>query len=285
MTMLSVRPLVTTFGCEVFDFDITRAEEAQYEALKELYHRSSVVVLRHQNLTPAQFEQFSAHFGSLVPQSAPAQDLPGLPGYSSICFISNKSTNGKLYERQKVGRWWHTDGTGLKTPGLTTVLYGIDTPAEGGDTLYADACEAFNTLPIDEQQRLEGVKIVHSLPYLIDRTAQHRTKALTDEERASMPDHLHPMVLTNPVTGRKAFYLTAGTAKGVVGMSDEDGRSFVKRWIEYATQPQFVYRHKWEPGDIVIWNNVTTLHSATDYDETKYDRLLYRCWMRPVDVA
>jgi taurine dioxygenase len=169
----------------------------------------------------------------------------------------------------------------LKTPGLTTILYGIETPPEGGDTLYADACEAFNSLPAETQAELERVQVVHSLAYLIDRTAVHRPHPLTAEERASMPDHLHPMVLKNPVTGRKAFYLTAGTAKGVVGMTDEAGRKFVKDWIAYATQEQFVYRHKWQPGDVVIWNNVCTLHSATDYDETKYDRLLYRCWMTP----
>jgi taurine dioxygenase len=267
-------------GHEVLNVDIASADETQLRELDALYRENSLLVLRKQQLTPEQLETFASRFGTLIPQTAPEQALPGLPGYSGICFISNKGIDGKPYERE-VGRWWHTDGTTLKTPGLTTILYGIKTPAEGGDTLFADACEAFNALPPEKQAELERVQVVHSLAYLIERAPNHRANELTPEERASNGDILHPLVLTNPFTGRKAFYLTAGSARGVVGMSDEDGRRFVKDWIAYATQDQFVYRHRWQPGDVLIWNDVCTLHQATDYDGTKYDRLIYRCWMTP----
>lgn len=280
MTTVAVRPLTNNFGHEVLDFDIASANESQLRELDELYRRNSLLVVRRQHLSPEQLEMFAARFGDIIPQSAQEQALPGLPGYRGICFISNKDADGRPYERE-VGRWWHTDGTTLKTPGLTTILYGIHTPPEGVDTLFADACEAFNSLPAEKQAELEGVQVVHSLAYLLERAANHRPNVLTPEERAAMPDVLHPMVLTNPVNGCKAFYLTAGSARGVVGMSDEDGRQFVKDWIAYATQEQFVYRHRWQPGDVLIWNDASTLHAATDYDGTKYDRLLYRCWVTP----
>jgi taurine dioxygenase len=279
-----VRPLAKTFGRELIDFDIARADDAALCELEALYREKSVLVIRKQQLVPEQLEAFAARFGRLVPRSAPEQNLPGLPGSSAICFISNKSADGRAYERQKVGRWWHTDGTGLQTPGLTAILYGIDTPPVGGDTLYADAREAFDSLPAEKQAELEGKRVVHSLAYLMERTSQHR-KPPTPEERAAMPEVVHPMVVTDPFNGRKSFYLTAGTAKGVVGMPDDEGRQFIKEWIDYATQEQFVYRHRWQPGDVVIWNNVSTLHTATDYDETKYDRLLYRCWITPLRPA
>jgi taurine dioxygenase len=96
-----------------------------------------------------------------------------------------------------------------------------------------------------------------------------------------MEDVVHPLVLASPIDGRKTFYLTSGSARGVVGMTDEDGRKLMSDWIDYATQDRFVYRHTWQPGDVVIWNDVSTLHLATDFDDTKYERLVYRCWMTP----
>jgi taurine dioxygenase len=282
MTAVAVRPLIANLGCEVVNFDIASADESQLRELDALYRAHSVLVVRDQQLSPEQLTAFASRFGALVPATAQEQALPGLPGHPGICFISNKDADGRPYERE-VGRWWHTDGTTLKTPGLTTILYGITTPAEGGDTLFADAGEAFASLPAETQHELEQVRVVHSLAYLIERAANHRSNQLTPEERASMPDVVHPIVLTNPATGRKAFYLTAGSARGVVGMADEDGRRLVKDWIAYATQDRFVYRHRWQPGDVLVWNDVCTLHQATDYDGSKYDRLLYRCWVTPTN--
>jgi taurine dioxygenase len=281
MSTVAVRPLREKFGHEILDFDIARADEAQLRELDELYRWNSLLVLRNQQLTPEQLTAFAGRFGTIVPQTAKEQALPGLPGYPGICYVSNRDAEGRPFARIKEGRWWHTDGTTLEKPGLTTILYGIETPAEGGDTLYADASAAFNSLPAEKQAELEAVRVVHSLKYLMERAAVHRPDGLTPEER-DMPDVIHPIVLTNPLDGRKSFYLTAGSARSVIGMPDEEGRQFIKAWIAYATQEQFVYRHRWQPGDVVIWNDVCTLHSATDYDETKYDRLLYRCWMTPV---
>jgi taurine dioxygenase len=274
--LLSVRPL-TKLGTEILDFDIAQADEERLRQIDELYRRNSVVVVRNQSLSPDELVAFAGRFGDLLPQTGEDQNLPGFPG---ICVLSNKIVDGRPFGFHKAGRRWHTDGTTLKKPGLTTVLYGIEIPPEGGDTLFADACEAFNSLPEDLQAQLEQVQVIHSLAYLM-RRAHHRPDLLTPEQRAAMEDVVHPLVLASPIDGRKTFYLTSGSARGVVGLTDEDGRKLMSDWIDYATQDRFVYRHTWQPGDVVIWNDVSTLHLATDFDDTRYERLVYRCWMTP----
>ncbi len=212
-----------TLGAEVLDIDLNLAGDERLRELDDLARRNAVVVVRRQQLSPDALIAFAQRFGNLLPQTAEEQNLPGYPG---ICVLSNKIVNGRPFGYHKAGRRWHTDGTTLKKPGLTTVLYGI-------------------------------------------------------EQRAAMDDIIHPLVLQSPIDGRKTFYLTAGSAKGVVGMTDEAGRALIAEWIAYATQDRFVYRHRWQPGDVLIWNDVCTLHLATDYDDTKYERLVYRCWMTP----
>jgi taurine dioxygenase len=266
-----------TLGVEIHDLDLRHADPATLQQIDALYRGNSVMLLRGQTLTPAELVAFAGRFGDLLPQTKEGQNLPGYPG---ICVLSNKIVDGRPFGFHKAGRRWHTDGTTQETPGLTTVLYGLEIPPEGGDTLFADACAAYNSLPADVQGQLEDVRVVHSLAYLMQ--GQHRRPdLLPPEELAAMHDILHPLVLRNPVDGRKTFYLTMGSAKGVVGMSDDDGRALMRHWIDYATQDRFVYRHRWHAGDVLIWNDVSTLHLATDYDDTRYERLVYRCWMTP----
>ncbi len=277
--MLTTRPLTETFGVEVLDLDIARATEDELRAIEDIYDHYNVVLLRNQNLTAAAMMAFSERFGAVEPQlrNGPHPEFPG------ISVLTNKAVAGKPMGVHRAGMRWHTDGTTMDRPGLTTVLYGIEVPDEGGDTLLADARAAFNSLPEAKQRELEQIKAVHSLAYLIENQP-YRPTILSEEERAGMPVVEHPIVLTGR-DGQKSFYLTLGSTRGIVGMSDEEGREFMADLVAYATQDQFVYRHKWQAGDVLIWNDVCTLHCATLYDDSRFDRLVYRTWIRPVADA
>jgi taurine dioxygenase len=274
----ATRPLAATFGVEIVGIDLPTASVDQLQSFDDVCRQNSLVVVRRQTLSPAQLIAVADRFGSVSPQ----RRVGPHPEYPGISILSNKVENGKPIGVHESGRAWHSDGTTYPTLGLTTLLYGVELPAEGGDTLWADSRAAFEALPADRQKELESMQTVHNRGLLFERA---NGPAITPEERASMHDIVHPMVVDNPIGDGKALFLTRGSLKGVVGMSPEDGRGLVSELIGHVTQEQWVYRHKWQDGDLVIWNNLCTMHSATEFDDSRYDRVVYRVWVRPTTPA
>lgn len=270
---LATRPL-QSFGVQILDLDIASAPEADLLGFDAVCRSNAVVVVRKQTLTPPQLLALAGRLGHVSPQrrTGPHPDFPG------ISVLSNKKVDGKPIGVRDAGRAWHTDGTTYPTLGLTTILYGIECPPEGADTEIADTAAAFATLPAARQAALERIKIVHNRAHLIQK---YNRAVLSAEELAGMPDIEHPIVVKSPIDGRKALFVTNGSTKSVVGIPDKEGMALVAELIAYASQPQFVYKHKWQDGDILIWNDLCTLHRATPYDEDKYERLVHRVWIRP----
>jgi taurine dioxygenase len=275
----TLRTLKPGFAMEVSDVDIRTAPPAVLREIVDIYRRHSALVVRGQvGLTPDELAAFAAEIGELVPQAREEQTLPT---HSVISVLSNKVVDGARIGIHWNGLGWHTDGTYLQRPLVSTLLYGVETPPEGGDTLLADTCSAYDALSAEKQQELESVEVLHSFAYLSDKqTRSINRPPASAEQLAAFPDRTHPLVWTNEHSGRKSFYLTGGTTKGVTGMSDDEGRQLIGDLIKFTTQDQFIYRHKWTQGDILIWNDLYTMHSATLYDDKKYERLVYRIWMR-----
>jgi taurine dioxygenase len=274
---LATKPLTPCFGVEILDFDATTASAMELAAFDAICRSNSVVVLRNQTLSAAQVVRLSSRLGRLSSQH---RDGPH-PDHPEISILSNKKSDGKLIGIHGIGRNWHTDGTTYKVLGLTTMLYGVECPPEGGDTLLADTAAAFAALPPERQTELEKVQVVHSRAVLINKYKKFKI----DENAESMKDVIHPIVVTSPVDGSKALFLTKGSTKGIVGMDDDAAMALMSELIEFATQPQFVYRHTWKAGDVLIWNDLSTVHTATDFDDSKYDRIVYRAWARPYELV
>jgi taurine dioxygenase len=175
---------------------------------------------------------------------------------------------------------WHTDGTYLEQPLETTVLYGVEIPAVGGDTLLADMRAAFSALPDAEKLELSDKKVLHSFVHLIERLNADARSVVTEEQRRRAPDVVHPLVLSHAGDGNPCFYLTGGTAKAVIGLDEAAGQALIRRLIDHATQEQFIYRHVWRAGDVLVWNNLYTMHCATPYDDVAFERLVYRLWVK-----
>lgn len=162
------------------------------------------------------------------------------------------------------------------------MLYGIECPPEGGDTLIVDAVAAFAALPKARQEELGKIQVVHNRAHLIQK---YDRTVLTPEDLEKMEDVIHPVVVRSPIDGRNSFFLTNGSTKSVVGMEQDAGFALVEELINHVTQDKFTYRHKWQAGDVLIWNDMCSMHLASWFDDTKYDRVVYRTWMRPFEAA
>ncbi len=270
---ITTKSLPPGFGVEILGMDVANASPSDLEIFDAICRNNPVVVVRDQKLDAAQVVKLAGRLGRLSSQHRTGPH----PEFPEISILSNKKVDGKYIGAHEVGRSWHTDGTTYTKLGLVTMLYGVECPAEGSDTLIADTAAAWEALPPERRAELEKVQVVHSRLKLF----QKYKAQLSEDDMRNMHDVVHPIVVTSPVDGRKALFLTKGSTKGMVGMSDEDAHKLMDELVQFATQERFVYRHRWRPHDILIWNDLATVHSATSYDETKYDRLVYRAWMRP----
>ena len=176
------------------------------------------------------------------------------------------------------GVGWHTDYSYKAEPVMCTMLYAVEVPPEGSDTLLADGCAAWNALPPERQAQLAGLKLHHSYQHFM-ATRQYGALDLPEEIRRDNPDVIHPLIRTHPADGRKALWPSTGTVTEVVGMPNPQGLELVDELVAFMTQEQFVYRHKWKVGDLLMWDNRCTLHTGTLYDDTKYFRTMHRLWV------
>jgi taurine dioxygenase len=268
--MLTVIPSGAPLGAEVRGVDLSRdMSEAVFREIVDRFHRHEVLYFRGQQLTPEQHIAFSRRFGEL--EHHVRRDCCR-PGYPEIFVVSNIVENGRPIGSQDAGLFWHSDLCYLKAPSRGSLFYAREVPADAhgrplGDTLFASATAAYDALPESDKRLLEGLKAVHSYAkgYYRDRRSGPR-KPLTEEQRRRTPDVEHPIVRTHPWTGRKCLFVNEGYTSRVVGMSDADSDALLARLFEHCTRPEFVYRHQWRVGDLLMWDNASTQHRAVmDY--------------------
>ena len=278
---LVTRTMMPGFAVEILGLNLPAASPAELAAFDAVCRTNPVVVVRDQTLAPAQLVSLSERLGKVSAQHR----VGSHPEFPGITILSNKKVDGRMIGVHEHGRRWHTDGTTYEKLGLTTILYGIECPPEGADTLIADAVAALASLPEERQRELEKVQVVHNRAHLMQKYNRIGKLGYTPEEIEAMKDVIHPAVVRSPIDGRKSFFLTNGSTKSVVGMDKEEGFALVEELINYVTQDQFVYRHKWRANDMLIWNDMCTMHLASWFDDSKYDRVVYRTWIRPFDVV
>jgi len=276
MVALQERALKPGLGVEILNLDIRQADDEVASAIADSFQKNGVVVLRDQKLRPDELSAFAAKFGELERNKLLQYTIPDHP---EIYILSNKKVDGKPIGAHLDGITWHTDGTYLEYPPMLTLLYALEAPPEGGETLVADASAAFYALPLERQEELAAMKALHSYVWF-QETRQINGRKLDDDEKKRNPDIIHPLVRSHPMNGRKAFFLSTGAIQRIFGMPDEEGRALVQELAAYVTRDAFVYTHHWKPGDLLLWDDRMTLHRASLYDDDKYERLVYRIWVR-----
>ncbi len=269
---IDIRPLWDGFGMEVLGVDLATADAATQDRVIDVFHRHGAMVVRDQKLTPEQQLAFTRRFGE--PEGNPSTEFT-FPGHPEIYVISNKVEDGRAIGNWRAGQGWHTDASYRECPTMCTMLYAVEVPGEGSDTLLADLCAAYDALTDAEKEAYDDLKIVHSFRAL--REMQGGASPYGEED---IEDVVHPMIRRHPVDGRKALWVSTGTVRGVVGMPNPEGLELIERLVKFAVQPRFVHAHKWRVGDLLIWDNRCTLHSGTPFDLGKYSRLVYRTWVK-----
>ena len=279
---ISIRPLNPDFAGEVAGIDCRETLDAQeVAAIEEGMDRYAVLVFHDQPLSDQQQLAFTRHFGALESYPTPGhirrpQEQRLGPG---IADFSNLDKEGKILSVEdrlwffKLGdRLWHSDSSFRPIPAKYSLLSGRVIPSWGADTEFADMRAAYDALDPRTKAMVEGLVCEHSLIY--SRAAIGFTD-LSPEETLAFKPVRQTLVRTHPVTGRKSLFL-ASHAGAIIGWTIPEARMFLHELTEHATQREFVYRHKWRVGDLVIWDNRATMHRGKAYEDTKYRRELRR---------
>lgn len=272
-----VRQLRAGFGAEVLDVDLKAITATEHAAIIDVFHRHGALLVRDQDLSPDDLIAFLSGFGALEDNTLLQYTLPGYP---KIYVLSNRTdANGNRIGIHNNGIGWHTDYSYAEVPVMSTMLYAVEVPPEGSDTLLADCVAAYAALSPEMKAKLDPLVLHHSYKYF-QETRKHAATKLSKEVEEANPDVLHPLIRVHPKDGRRALWVSTGTVKGIRGMDADEALELIDELVDYVTQDRFVYRHKWRAGDILMWDNRCTLHTGTLYDDQKYHRTMHRLWVK-----
>ena len=277
--MMSIKRLSAALGAELHGVNLAEPwHSALIDGILQTFYEHQVLVIPQQTLSPNRFVEFSRIFGRPQPHILSHLRFPEHP---EILYLSNVFKNGKPTGVYDGAAYWHTDMSYEAEPGSATMVYSLQAPAVGGETRFTNMYRAYETLPEATQRCIDNLTVLHHYGNRQDLNENSRTSAspLTAEQQQQVKNVFHPLVLRHPNTGRKALYAVSGSSFGIVGMVDAEARTLLDELKEHATGTEFVYSHRYRVGDVVIWDNLSTMHSATLIGPAtgpEDTRLLYR---------
>lgn len=262
-------------GAEVRGVDLREPiDNAIREHLNRVFVDHSVLVIRDQNLSAPEFLQAMQLFGDIFPQHNSRFQVPECP---MIHYISNQDRfkDGTVYIP---GEGYHTDHSNDARPPKATALHAVKLPKSGGDTQFANMCEAYAALPEKTKTRLNGLKARHVYQ---SKHSQRKLMSLSEERRTAIAELvIHPLVRTHPESGHKALYINPIRIEEIVGMDNSEALPLLDELLTHSTQLKFEYRHKWRSGDVVIWDNRCLMHKANGNYLVEEVRYLYRVMLK-----
>jgi taurine dioxygenase len=267
-------------GAEVRGLDLREVrDDATAEKLRRVVADKGMIVFRDQKLGPADVQRAGELFGEIMPQTVARFTVPDHP---LVGFVSSEDTDKPGGVRIVRGEQYHTDHSFAAAPPAYTALFAVTLPSKGGDTQFVNALDAYDDLPEETKRRIDGLKVLH----VFKSSRSPRRKAeLSEEEKKKLVETVQPLVLRHPVSGRKGLYLNTAHMERIIGMEDQEAFPLIDDLMKHVTQAKYEYRHKWQPGDMVIWDNRTVLHQANgDYDPAKEKRFLYRIMCKGVPL-
>ncbi len=264
---LEIVPLTEALGAEVSGVDLSAALDADVLAsIRSAWHDHSVLRLRGQQLDDAQLVRLTRAFGELEIPPPLAPGVPYIADHPEVMVISNVVEAGRALGSLGYGEAdWHSDLNFMERPPSASLLYAIEVPDDGGETAYAGMYAAFEALPAALADRIAGRSILHDAGF--NSAGERRL-----EQR---PPVQHPIVRTHPDTGRRCLYLGRRANAAVVGLSRSESEDLLDALWEHAVQDRFVWVQRWQPGDLVIWDNRCTMHRRSAFDRSAR-RILHR---------
>ncbi|MEJ0017722.1 MAG: TauD/TfdA family dioxygenase [Acetobacteraceae bacterium] len=286
--MVEVRPIKPLIGAEIFGVDLTNLSDADFEVIYQAWLDHHVLVIHGQKLGIEDFLNYSERFGPVEPHITKRTRHPVYPKLT-VMGENKVQADGKVDEMvAKRGEGWHTDTPYLQEPAKATQLYALAIPSYGGDTLFASQYAAYDALPAALKARIANLNATY-------RYSGREGKNLgmlepADRER---PLTVHPVVRVHPETGRPALYVNPGHIMDIVGMERAEADVLLEELYKYSVLPEAEYRHKWQVGDVVIWDNRCLLHSAAGGYPLNEDRIHWRVtimedksrWLKGLNAA
>jgi taurine dioxygenase len=267
-TSIAVRPLHPALGAEVRGIDMGRpVDPTTFQAVHDAWMRHLVLVFPGQHITDAQHVEFTRNFGE--PEIF-HQKIIRSSRAPEIFRVSNVDDDGILMppdhptvQQVSLAQHWHTDSSYRTVPCTGALLHGVEVSRTGGETQFTNMYLVWEELPETLKRQVQGRRAQHDFGHLHTLA---KLKPLTEEEKAAMPPVWQPMVRKHPVTGRVSLYISPIYNDAVEGMDTVQARQLISDLTEFAAEPRFVYRHRWEPDDILLWDNRCTMHQVTPHD-------------------
>jgi taurine dioxygenase len=262
--MVTKRRLSDRLGIALQGVDLSKPlSDAAFREVEQAFFDGQVLAIKGQKLAPAELVAFARRFGPPEPHVIDTFHHPTDP---NILILSNrKKADGSPAGLADGGTYFHTDYSYLQVPARVTMLYSIEVPSKGGNTLFADMYAAYDDLPEAMKRKIDPLVVLHHYGNRDDLDQSSRTAAspLSDVQKKKVTWVRHKLVRTHSGTGRRALYAVSGSSFEVEGMPPEEGVALLDELKRHALQDKYVFSYAYEVGDVVLWDDLATLHSAT----------------------
>jgi taurine dioxygenase len=281
---LDVSDLAEHVGTEIAGIDLGDDHDAEMIAIirSACVERTLLLFRGQTELAPAAYLAFAERFGG----------RPDLHSLRHYCLPDHHEifVVGNVHEKQapsgpqpsgspRVGLNWHTNHYHLPEPGLFTYLHAIEVPPAQGDTRYANGIAAYEALPAEMRAEIDGMKVLHSRARLFKNLFPEATEAEMEAERRKIPDVVHPLVRTHPELHKRGLYLGGEWGSCIDGLEPERAQALYDELLQHMIQDRFSYRHRWQPGDVLMSDNRCSMHRASEWDEAAHIRRFHRIIM------
>lgn len=256
----SIRPLSSVIGAEAVGFDPRDFTDADRDALQQAWYQHLVILIRSPKvLSDDEFVTFMSRMG----QIENARKLSPLSTRQEVMIISNIRENGELVGALPDGELsFHFDRVHQKKPTRATVLHAIEIPDKGGETCFANMYAAYDALPDTVKKKIDGRHALNTYEY-------GATSAGVKKIDEDAPTAVHPVVRTIPETGRKSLFVSRLMTDKIIGLPEDESRALLNLISDHCEQPQFIYQHRWQVGDILMWDNRCSTHARMDFDSSQ----------------
>ena len=277
LTLMQRHPAI---GAEIRGIDLAKSlDAAAVRNLHDLWMENPLLIFPGQAITDEQQIEFARRFGTLEIHPSVAHRSSRHP---EVYRVSNVDEQGRILAPKSTAwqylelTWlWHSDSSFLKIPSMGSILHGIEVAPAGGDTLFANLYAVWDALPAVRQRAIEGLRVIHSHDAILARSSELSARA-DKGDYVKLEAVEHPLVRRHPVTWRRSLFISPHTMAGIVGWSATESAALFDELSTFATNEQFVYRHRWQADDVLMWDNRCTMHAVMPYDSANVRRVMHR---------
>ena len=276
---MKIKQVHKNIGISIEDINLSDLDEFTLKKIKKLWMENLIIIFPNQNISDEDHITFGKKFGELEVHPSLAHRSSKYP---EIYRVSNVDEEGKIIPNKETSwqylkqSWlWHTDSSFRKIPSNGSILHGISTTNEGGNTLFANMYKAYEDLDVSMKQKIKKLKVVHDHDFIIS-LSEELSKRENKGNYDKLEPVIHPLVRRHPSTKRPSLFLSPHTMVKIVDYNENEGRELLDFLIEHSIQQKYVYKHIWNNNDIVMWDNRCTMHSVEPFDNNTIKRIMHR---------